>query len=83
MKKYSDLFEDEASELLRELTIEEYIMASPSVSYRKAAAVNEDGLTASGCGLFRQYLNGTPSGVYNTKYMIGILSHSEFSISQI
>lgn len=77
---YTGLFEDEISELLRELRRDDCILASNGAIFRSACMMCDDGIYEDGAGYFLQIdAYGTRSTV-NRQFLINKLSHAEFCI---
>ena len=78
---YSGLFEDEVSDVIRASA--PCVIRSGCYSWQPAHALYEDGILSSGAGYFAEYINGRRSGIVSAGYIINLLSHHDFTISEV
>ncbi len=77
---YTDLFEDEVAEVLRDATRSGGIILEGCNEWYPAHMINEDGIYSSGSGMFTQYINGTRCGYVSASYLISLLAHKPFTV---
>lgn len=80
MKRYSGLFEDEVSSLLRELPLGKSIKMNNRTTYvKRDHMVNDDGIVSK-VEDFAHYVNDKYVGAVNRTFMIQALCHTNFEI---
>lgn len=77
---YTDLFEDEVAEVLRDTARSSGIILEGYNEWYPARMVNEDGIYSSGSDMFTQYINGTRCGYVSASYLISLLAHKRFTV---
>lgn len=78
---YTDLFEDEVAEILRNLPHGTMVIMDAWHEFYPASMICEDGVYTSGAGMFTEYFRGKRTGHYvNQKYLIDTLSHKTFTV---
>ena len=81
MTTYTDLFEDEISEILNESSENAYIYTNNgNTSYRKTFCVNYDGFLVHENKMYIRYDFGKRSCVVPEYFLIARLAHDEFSV---
>ena len=80
---YSNLFEDEVAELLRELPHNNAIEPNDMYTYYPASMICEDGIYTSGKDSFTEYMYGKRTGNHvGTAYLIDKLAHTTFVVRE-
>ena len=78
---YSDLFEDEVAEVLRDHPLQNTIIFIDRYMFCPANMICEDGIYTSGAGYFSEYLNGIRTGNHiNAKAFPHVLAHRLFTV---
>ena len=78
---YSDLFEDEVSEILRNLPFHSTVIMDAHHEFYPAAMICEDGVYTSGENMYTEYMDGKRTGGHvGKKYLIDNLAHKTFTI---
>ena len=81
---YTDLFEDEVAEILRELTSTNTSISYKTYTYKPACTICDDGIYTSGKGYFTEYYNGKYTGNHvGTGYLIRVLAHTTFTVKEV
>ena len=78
---YTDLFEDEVAEIVRDLPHDSTIIMDAYREFYPANMMCEDGVYTSGSGMYAEYLNGKRTGsIYGLKYLVDHLAHTTFKV---
>lgn len=81
---YSDLFEDEVAEILREISSVNTRILYGIYTYTPACMICEDGIYTSDKGYFTEYCNGKRTGNHvGTGYLIMSLAHATFTLKEV
>lgn len=78
-RKYTGLFEDEVSEVIREAGPEHTIIHG-FFSYSPAHMIDDDGIYSSSAGLYTVRIDGRRAGYIGRARLIEKLSHESFEI---
>lgn len=78
-RKYTGLFEDEVSEVIREAGPEHTIIHG-FFSYSPAHMITDDGIYSSGNGLYTVRIDGRRAGYIHRARLIDKLAHETFEI---
>jgi len=81
--RFSGLFEDEVSDVLRSAG-PDYIIRSGPFSWEPMRIMIEDGIyTTSAAGYVTEYINGIRSGIRPRSALVSRLAHTDFEIMEV
>lgn len=80
--RFSDLFEDEVSDVLRSAGPGAVIMAGAFTWY-PSGMLAEDGIYTSGSGYVTEYIDGRRSGIRSAAFLVSRLAHTDFEIMEV
>ena len=80
--RFSGLFEEEVSDLLRSAAPGAVIVSGP-FSWSMAHTLAEDGIYTSGAGYVTEYINGARSGICSAAFLVSRLAHTDFEIMEV
>ena len=80
--RFSGLFEDEASDVLRSAGPGAVIMAG-AFTWHPSGMLAEDGVYTSGSGYVTEYIDGRRSGIRSAASLVSRLAHTDFEIMEV
>lgn len=80
--RFTGLFEDEVSDVLRSAGPGAVIMAGAFTWY-PSGMLAEDGAYTSGSGYVTEYINGIRSGIWSRSALVSRLAHIDFEIVEV